>query len=82
MRVIKRNGADETSTGFNMYNRSCVKDENGEFIPLETANYIVIDYYYYSPDEEPALLGNRMVWVQGRIVPGDNISKIVGNCNS
>ena len=78
VRVIKRNGADKTSTGFNMYNWNRVKDENGQFIPLETANYIVIDYYYYSPDEEPALAGNRMGWVQGRIVPESNVSKMIG----
>ncbi len=78
VRVINRNGADETKNGFNMYNWNRIKDENGQFIPLETANYIVIDYYYHSPDEQPALVGNCMGWVQGRIVPSSNVSKIVG----
>ena len=75
VRVINRNGSDETATGFNMYSWELIKDSLGNFVPVETANYIVVDYYYHSPDETPALVGNRMGWVQGKVVPRDNLSK-------
>ena len=74
VRIIKRTGADKTSHRFNMYRWAPLKDKDGNFIPLETANYIVIDYYYHSPDEEPALEGNRMGWVQGFVVPETDVA--------
>ena len=78
VRSIYRTGADETKNGFNMYNWNCIRDENGDYIRLETTKYIVVEYYYHSPDANPALAGNRMRWEQGRIVAADNISKVLG----
>lgn len=76
VRIIKRTGADNTQTGFNYYKWGPLFDGDGNYIPLSTANYIVIDYYYYSPDAEPALLGNKVKWIQGRITPETSISSI------
>ena len=78
VRSIYRNGEDETKTEFNMYYWGCIRDEKEEYVRLETSNYIVIDYYYYSPDKTPALLGNRMRWEQGRIAQADNPLKHLG----
>lgn len=77
VRSISRTGLDNTSIGFNLYKWEPLVDKDGKHIPVATANYIIIDYYYYSPDAEPALEGNRMQWIQGRIVPEDNLSDII-----
>ncbi len=76
-RLIYRDGTDETATKFNLYHWSTPLPDVGEKpIALSTANYIIINYYYKSPDAEPALVGNKMRWIQGRVVPEDNISNI------
>ena len=79
VRAIRRDGKDNTSTKFNYYYWSNpMPDVNGKPIPLSTANYIIIDYYYHSPDAEPALLGNKVGWLQGRVTPEKNIYDVAG----
>ncbi len=78
VRSIKRDGSDDTSTKFNLYHWSSpLPDVNGDPIPLSTTNYIIIDYYYHSPDAEPALVGNKMSWMQGRVASMANHSSFV-----
>ncbi len=72
--VLKRTGADETENNFCYYRWGVMYDENNELIPLSTANYLVVDYYYFSPDESPALLNNHMRWTQVKVSPDSNIS--------
>ncbi|MBR5528243.1 MAG: S-layer homology domain-containing protein [Clostridia bacterium] len=62
--VLKRTAAEETEKGFCYYRWSTLLDGNGELIPLDGANYIVIDYYYHSPDAKPALTDCVMQWTQ------------------
>ena len=79
VRSIKRDGSDDTDTEFNLYHWSTpLPDVNGEPIPLSTTNYIIIDYYYHSPDEAPQLLNNKMRWIQGRVVKATNTSSVTG----
>lgn len=77
VRYIGRTGSDDTSINFCMYRWGMFADGNGDYVPLHTAKYIVMDYYYESPDASPALEGARMRWVQGRIVPEENLSQII-----
>ena len=77
VRVIKRNGEPTASTDFCLYKWGHMVDVDGNYIPLETSNYIVIEYYYDTPDKNPALEGNRMYWIQGRITPADNLGEII-----
>ena len=37
--------SDSSSTEFNLYKLSRIEDEDKNLIPVETANYIVINYY-------------------------------------
>lgn len=79
VRSIWRDGSDDTANQFNLYFWSSpVPDINDKPIPLSTANYIVIDYYYKSPDASPALAGNKMRWIQGRVTSAENISAVMG----
>ena len=61
--------SDASGTNFNLYKLSRITDENGECVPIETAKYIVVNYYYESKDESPALAGKRMAWLQEKVVP-------------
>ena len=75
--VLKRDLSEKTATDFNYYHWSKpLPDENGNPIPLSTANYIVIEYYYASPDESPALVGNKMGWIQGRVCNAENTAEV------
>lgn len=77
VRLIYRDGSDDTATKFNLYHWSTpLYDNNGDPIVLSTANYVIINYYYKSPDAQPALVGNKMRWIQGRVLPEDNISNV------
>ena len=74
VRAITRSG-DSTGTGFNLYKLSRLTDKDGECIPLETANYVVVKYYYKSSDSAPVLVGNRMSWMQEKVVPENALTK-------
>ncbi len=74
VRSIIRSG-DSAGTEFNLYKLSRITDKDGECIPVETANYIVVRYYYESSDESPALVGNRMSWLQEKVVPENALTK-------
>ena len=74
VKIIKAS-SDSASTAFNLYKLSRIEDEDKNLIPVETANYIVINYYYASSDAAPALLGNRMSWTQEKVVPENALSK-------
>ncbi len=76
VRSLKRDGRDNTATNFNYYHWSTLPDVNGNPIPLSTANYIIIEYYYSSPDAEPALVGNKMGWIQGRVCAAKNTTDV------
>ena len=77
VKVLRRDGNDKTATKFNYFHYSTpLPDVNGNPIPLSTANYIIIEYYYQSPDAQPALLDNKMGWIQGRVVPEKNTSDV------
>jgi len=76
-RLISRTGSDDTAFNFCMYRWGMFEDGEGNYVPLSTAKYLVIDYLYQSPDAKPALEGNRVKWIQGRIVAADNTSKII-----
>ncbi len=65
--VLKRTAENETETGFCYYRWGSLLDENGELIPLSSAKYVVVDYYYSSPDAQPALNGSIMKWTQVNI---------------
>ncbi|MBE6572171.1 MAG: S-layer homology domain-containing protein [Ruminococcaceae bacterium] len=78
VRSLKRDGKTNTSTNFNYFHYSTpLPDDNGNPIPLSTANYIVIEYYYASPDESPALVGNKMGWIQGRVTSGNRFAEYI-----
>ena len=68
VRAITR-ANDSVGTAFNLYKLSRINDKNGECVPIETANYIVVKYYYESSAQEPSLVGNRMSWLQEKVVP-------------
>ena len=77
VREISRTGSDKTSIEFCLYRWGAMQDIDGNNVPLDTANYIAIEYYYDSPDSKPALEGTRMYWMQGRVIPEENMSDIV-----
>lgn len=72
VRLFKRK-TEKTSLDFNLYCWEMLEDQNGKPIPFDTTNYVVIEYYYESPDAEPALTGSHMKWVQGAIVPANDL---------
>ena len=61
--------SDASGTNFNLYKLSRLTDADGECVPIEIANYIVVNYYYESSDAAPALEGKRMSWLQEKVVP-------------
>jgi len=65
--VLKRTAAEETEKDFCYYRWGELLDSNGERIPLATANYIVVDYYYKSEDAAPALKDAKMRWTQVKV---------------
>ena len=65
---------DGVGTAFNLYKLSRLTDENNECVPIEIANYIVVNYYYESNDESPALAGKRMAWLQEKVVPENSLT--------
>ena len=73
--VLKRTGTDATENQFCYYRWGTLLDENGEAIPLSGAKYIVVNYYYKSPDETPALLDHKMTWTQVNICGDKDITE-------
>ena len=74
VRTFARTGSEETSVAFNLYSWDIIYDVNNNMIPFDTANYVLIDYYYKSGDAEPALNGAVMKWTQGAMVPSNDLA--------
>ena len=68
VRSIRRNPevseSDANGVRPEIYRHGTVLDENGQPITVTNGTYITVRYYYYSPDESPALEGTNMIWHQ------------------